>query len=117
MRTRNPKGRFRLPSRLRLERLEDRSVPAAYALTDLGGAFSFANDINEAGQVVGSATTASGQSHAFLWENGAMTDLGTLGGPTSGAGGLNDAGQVVGGSRVSASRTAPWRAAARCRPC
>ena len=88
-----------------VEQMEDRCLLSAYTLTDLGGPLLIhANDINEAGQVVGSATTAAGQPHAFLWDDGVMTDLGTLGGPTSSAGGLNDAGQVVGGSRVSARK-------------
>ena len=45
--------------------------------------------INERGQVVGSADhdddrqTAHPISHAFLWQNGKMRDLGTLGGPRS----------------------------------
>lgn len=53
--------------------------------------------INEAGQVVGYATTASLKYHAFLWDGGVMTDLGTLPtGSTSRAFGLNDNGQVVG---------------------
>jgi probable HAF family extracellular repeat protein len=53
--------------------------------------------INEAGQVVGYATTASLKYHAFLWDDGVMTDLGTLPtGSTSRAFGLNDNGQVVG---------------------
>jgi probable HAF family extracellular repeat protein len=35
-------------------------------------------------------------SHAFLWQNGVMTDLGTSGGIFSSASGINDVGQVVG---------------------
>jgi probable HAF family extracellular repeat protein len=38
-------------------------------------------------------------SHAFQWQNGKMTDLGTLPGEVSTFGqGINDEGQVVGGS-------------------
>jgi len=33
------------------------------------------------GQVVGSAVTANGSNHPFLYSNGQMTDLGTLGSP------------------------------------
>ena len=84
-----------------LEVLEDRCVPALYAVTDLGtlgGYYSDASDLNEAGQVVGYAGTADGVGHAFLWENGTMIDLGTLGGSYSSAQGINDLGQVVGWS-------------------
>jgi probable HAF family extracellular repeat protein len=80
---------------LAVEQLEDRSLLSAYTLTDLGTlgvSIASASDIKEAGQVVGAAVTAAGQSHAFLWRDGAMTDLGTLGGIYSGAGGLNDVG-------------------------
>src|SRR5262245_29671493 len=82
-----------------LEVLEDRSVPALYAVTDLGslaGNYSYATDLNQAGQVVGNATTADGFDHAFLWDHGTMIDLGALGGTYSYAQGINDGGQVVG---------------------
>jgi probable HAF family extracellular repeat protein len=91
--------------RLLVEALEDRLCPS-YATIDLGtlgGAFSEARAVNESGQVVGSASTAAGDQHAFLWQNGTMTDLGTLGGPKSFANDINDAGQIVGGSWLSST--------------
>ncbi|WP_243689369.1 hypothetical protein [Geotalea toluenoxydans] len=42
--------------------------------------------------------------HAFIWQNGVMTDLGTLGGDWSLPFGINDKGQVIG---YSASSTVP----------
>jgi probable HAF family extracellular repeat protein len=83
-----------------LEVLEDRCVPALYAVTDLGTLS--ASDLNNAGQVVGQAGTTDGFNHAFLWDNGTMIDLGTLGGTNSGAYGINDLGQVVGAATLPA---------------
>ena len=91
-------------TRLSIEPLEDRcllAAAAAYTLTDLGtlggGSTAFAYDINEAGQVVGYATTADLKYHAFLWTDGVMADLGTFPtGSLSKAFGVNNLGQAVG---------------------
>jgi probable HAF family extracellular repeat protein len=64
-----------------------------------GGNHSWAQGINDSGQIVGySWTTTEGNpyEHAFLYENGTMTDLGDLGGNTSFATAINDNGQIVG---------------------
>jgi probable HAF family extracellular repeat protein len=70
-------------------------------LGSLGGNHSSASDVNDLGQVVGSASTPSGDYHAFLYQNGTMTDLGTLGGTTSYASGINNSGQIVGWSYLA----------------
>ncbi|TLZ91426.1 MAG: PKD domain-containing protein [Methanobacteriota archaeon] len=63
-------------------------------LGSLGGGTAFANDVNEAGQIVGGTADASGYQRAFLWENGVMTDLGVQ--PDGSALAINDNGQIVG---------------------
>jgi probable HAF family extracellular repeat protein len=73
-------------------------------LGTLGGAQSFGNSINSAGQVTGTADTADGGPRdAFLYANGTMKDLGSLNGTGSTGYAINNAGQVVGLSRSSSN--------------
>jgi probable HAF family extracellular repeat protein len=69
-------------------------------LGDLGGGCSHANDINDAGHIVGASCTLQvNQPHATLWQNGAIVDLGLVPGmEDSGATAINTVGQIVGSS-------------------
>lgn len=68
-------------------------TPARYSVTDLGtlgGTFSTAFAINNAGRVGGTAALPNGNTDAFLSGiGGTKFDLGTLGGPNAQAGGPN----------------------------
>jgi probable HAF family extracellular repeat protein len=66
-------------------------------LGTLGGARSFATDVNDAGTVVGWSQTAAGIDHAFSWTAAGMVDLGTLPGDQwSRALSITNSGDIVG---------------------
>lgn len=66
-------------------------------LGTFGGSSSGANGVNDAGVIVGVATTAGDKAaHGFASQNGTMTDLGTLGGTYSQADAVNANGLIVG---------------------
>ena len=71
-----------------------------YSITDLGtlgGSSSYALSINDVGQIVGTSQTISGNSQAFLWQGGVMTDIGTASGYDNSTGrDINNLGQVIG---------------------
>jgi probable HAF family extracellular repeat protein len=74
------------------------------AIGTLGGNGSNASSLNDKGFVVGSASVddARGVSHAFVWKDGVMTDLGTLPGKEdSHATDINNNGVIVGYSTTT----------------
>ncbi len=57
---------------------------------------SFAYDLNDLGEVVGTASAGARSRHAFRFRDGALEDLGTFGGDRSVGRGINNYGEVVG---------------------
>lgn len=88
-----------------------------YDLGTLGGEESYATSINKSGQIVGTLRFKIGEevvgnvtytiyeSHAFIYDNGTMTDLGTFGGTNSSAVSINDSGQIVGNYSTASSES------------
>jgi len=62
------------------------------ALGGFGGSAGFGRSLNDAGQVVGVASTASGEYHGFLYSGGSLVDLGVGANALS----INGHGDVVG---------------------
>jgi probable HAF family extracellular repeat protein len=65
-------------------------------LGTLGGEYSVAYRINNAGRIVGQSSTGDGARRACVWNGGPPADLGTLGGRDSHATGLNGTGAAAG---------------------
>ncbi len=64
---------------IRIERIAQ--APPSYEVVDLGdfgGELANAHDINDAGHVAGTAEAPDRTTEAFLWRNGALTNLGSL---------------------------------------
>lgn len=82
-------------------------LPPRYTVTDLGAPAGYqtsqATALNDKGQVVGSSTSVAdgiSTTHAFLWENGVMRDLGSLATQAGDMGtiarAINNSGDIVG---------------------
>ncbi|HEX4795124.1 MAG TPA: DUF3466 family protein [Humisphaera sp.] len=67
--------------------------------TPQGEVSSGAAAINDLGQIAGSSSNGT-RSHAYRYDHGTFTDLGTLSGTNSSATGINASGQVVGYSET-----------------
>ena len=70
---------------------------SATTLPTLGGTIASATGLNDQGIVTGISATSDGGYHAFSWQDGTLTDLGSIGTHNSRSAAINDAGLIVGG--------------------
>jgi probable HAF family extracellular repeat protein len=86
----------------------DGKKPDVYSVTALpalpGGTWSRALAINHRGQIVGASGSASGLSHAVLWDHGRINDLDPSG-AFSDASDINERGQIVGSGQTASFET------------
>jgi probable HAF family extracellular repeat protein len=61
----------------------------------------FVNDINRFEAMTGAYAPIAGRSHAFIYRDGVVQDLGTLGGRSAAGEAINDRGVVVGRSTIA----------------
>ena len=69
---------------------------------------TWANQINNSGQVVGRYLSQNWIDNAYLWENGQRTELGYNGGISSTALDINDVGQIVGKFNLASDKFNPF---------
>jgi probable HAF family extracellular repeat protein len=86
---------------------------------NLGVDYTIPQDINNQGQIVGYSRVDASTDHAFIWENGTMTDLNDFIAPSSGwelvvAYGINERSQIVGWGVKDGE---PYYAYFLCLPC
>ncbi len=75
-------------------------------LGSLGGKTTSARDVNRRGDVVGDGQDVRGEPRAFLYQDGAIRDLGTLpGGRQSAAFAISETGDIVGRSDAADQRS------------
>jgi probable HAF family extracellular repeat protein len=72
-------------------------------LGSLGGSYTVAADINDAGQVVGAALNSSNAVEAFLWQNNVIQPLGFPQGETNSA-----AVRIDSTGRIAGNSSKPW---------
>jgi len=77
------------------------STTSTFHVDEIGlltpGGYSHPMDLNDNGEVVGGATDASGNGHAFTWtKKGGLVDLGLFGGLGASANAVSNGGVVVG---------------------